>query len=102
MHTPDAIPHPNRIQHIRATHYASKNCVDAVQVRLGGMGDEVLTPAGVRTRQRHPDRADVVTHGIDLVAEHEPCPRTAPAVPARVAVLDHEIRDDAMPPRAIE
>src|SRR2546425_602500 len=102
MNGPDAVAHTDRVQHLRATDDAPKDRVNAVEVRLRGVRDEILAPAGVGAGERHADGANVVPHGIDLVAEVEPRPGATPAVSARVAVLDHEIRDDAMPARAIE
>src|SRR5258706_8324374 len=103
MNTPDAIAHPDRVQHCRAgpsADHTSKNCVDAIEVRLGGMGDEVLAPSGVGTGERHPDRARFVPNTIDLVADREPVP--APALAPRIPVLHDEVRHLAMPARAVE
>src|SRR6266550_1028530 len=103
MNTPDAIAHPDRVQHRRAGASAGdtgEDGVDAIEVRLGGMGDEVLAPSGVGTGERHPDGPRFVANRIDLVADREPGP--APAVAPRIPVLHDEVRDHPMPARAVE
>src|SRR6266568_4349292 len=102
MDTPNPITHPDRIQHIDTPDDSPKDRVDAVQVRLRGMRDEVLAAAGVGTGERHADGAHVVPHRIDFVAEHEPRPRSTPSVTPRIAVLYDEVRHDAMPAHAVE
>src|SRR2546425_8597997 len=102
MNAPDAIAHPDRVEHGRATRagYATKYCVNAVQVGLRGVRDEVLRASRVGARERHPHGARFVADGIDLVADGETGP--APAVPPRIPVLHHEVRHDAMPAGAVE
>src|SRR5688572_3393618 len=102
MNTPNAISLADRVQYHHAGHHASKDRVDPVEMRLGGMGNEILAAAGIGPRQRHPDPAGVVSHRIDLVAQHEPRPRSSPSVPPGISVLDHEVGHDAMPPGAVE
>src|SRR5436190_11475646 len=102
MNGPDTLALPDRIQYGRPApaNYAAKDRVDAVQVRLRRMRDEILAAAGVGTRERHADRADVVTHGIDLIADREPWP--APPIATGVAVLHDEVRHYPMPARPVE
>src|SRR5467141_1940198 len=102
MDTPDAIAHPDRVEHGRATSagYATKYCVNAVEVGLRGVRDEVLRASRVRARERHPHGARLVADGIDLVADCETGP--APAVTPRIPGLHHDVRHHAMPARAVE
>src|SRR5438445_5867687 len=62
---------------------------------LRRMGDEELTAARVGPRERHTDRPRFVAHRVRLVAQREA--GAAPSVPSRVAVLDDEVRDHAVP-----
>src|ERR1041384_1903310 len=81
MNTPDSIPLPDRVQHgspVCPADDPTKDRVDAVQVRLRGMRDEVLAASGVRSGERHAHGSGLVAHGIDLVTNREP--GTAPAV----------------------
>src|SRR6266566_6430537 len=105
MNGPDALALPDRIQYGRtapapARDHAAKDRVDAVQVRLRRMRDEILAAAGVGTRERHADRADIVAHGIDLIADREPWP--APSITPGIAVLHDEVRHHPMPARPVE
>jgi hypothetical protein len=85
--------------HIRFVH-APENRVAAVEMRLRRMRDEPLRAARVFARQRHSDRAALVRHHIYLAANLPA--RTAVAVAARVAVLHHEIRHDAVNRQTVE
>src|SRR5258708_26113646 len=103
MNTPDAIAHPDRVQDGSAGPSADdtgEDGVDAIEVRLGGMGDEVLAPSGIGTGERHPDGARFVPNRIDLVADREPGP--APAVAPRIPVLHDEVRHHPMPAGAVK
>src|SRR5215510_13259773 len=100
MNTPDAVALTDRVQYGGTSDHPAEDRIDAVEVRLRRMRDEILAPSGVRSRQRHAHRSGLVAHGVDLVADREA--GAAPAVAARIAVLHDEVRDDAMPPRPIE
>src|SRR5438067_1684836 len=68
-----------------------------IEVRLRRMGQEILTAAGVGAGERHSESAALVPMAIHLVTN---CvSRTTIAVAARIAVLDHEIRNDTMEAR---
>src|ERR1041385_8915325 len=95
MNAPDPIAHPDRVQDVGTTHHAPKDRVDAVEVRLRGMRDEILAAARCGTGERHADGAHAVADRIDFVAEHEPRPGSPPAIAARIAVLYDKVRDDA-------
>ena len=65
------------------------------------MRDEVLAPAGIGPRiEGHADRAAQVRPFIQLVADG--VPGSALTVTARVAILDHEVRDDPVEAEAVE
>src|SRR5690349_19183334 len=102
MNAPNPLPLPDRIQDRRSapTHHPAKDRVDAVQVRLCRLRDEILAAARVRPGERDPHRPDVVAHGIDLIANREPWP--APAIASGIAVLHDEVRYHAMPARPVE
>src|SRR5947207_10128950 len=67
---------------------------------LRRMGDEELTAARVGPRERHTDRPRFVAHRVRLVAQREA--GAAPSVPSRVAVLDDEVRNHAVPGGSIK
>src|SRR6266545_2582529 len=102
MYAPDAIALPDRVQHSSAasTDHTTKDRVDAIQVRLRGMRNEILAAAGIGSRERHADGARLITDGVDLIADRETGP--APTVAPRITVLHHEVRHHAMPTRAVE
>src|SRR6266566_8667410 len=103
MNAPDAIALPDRVQHrsaARAADDTTKDRIDAVQVRLRGMRNEILAASGVRSGERHAHGARFIAHGIDLVANRES--RAAPAVTAGIPVLHDEVRHHTMPARAVE
>ena len=74
--------------------------VPTVQVRLWRMRDEPLAAAGIRARKRHAECAAAVPVSIDLVTDG--MPRSAVAVPSRVAGLNDEIRHDAVEALSVE
>src|SRR5258706_15237007 len=102
MDSPDAIALPDRVQHGSPAlpDDNSKDRVYPVEVRLGGMGNEILAPSGVGARESHTDDAQLIADGVDLVADREPGP--APPVAGRITVLHDEVRDHPMPARALE
>src|SRR6185295_3396259 len=99
MNAPDAITLPDRIEYRNTGGDATKYRVRPIQMRLRRMRYEILAAAGVGTGQCHADDTDIVAHRIDFIAQHES--RAAPAVAARIAVLHDEVRDHAMPARAV-
>lgn len=62
------------------------------------MRDEILTAAGIGTRQRHAECAAIVSSRIHFVANRI----ARPAIPviARIAILNDEIRNYSVEPRA--
>src|SRR4051812_32394491 len=84
----------NPVENVESFDDASENCVVTVEVRLGRMRDEILTPARIRTGESHPDCSSLVTATIHLVAYR--IPRTAIAIITRIAILCDEIRDHPM------
>src|SRR5580765_1430944 len=100
MNAPDAITLPDRVEYRNAGGDTTEYRVRPVQMRLRRMRNEVLAAAGVGPGQCHPDDPDIVAHRIDFIAQHES--GATPAVATRIAVLHDEIRDHAMPARAVE
>src|SRR6266576_4514483 len=100
MNAPDAIALPDRVQDGGAANDTAKDRVDPVQVRLRRMGDEVLAASRIGSRESHADGSDGVADRVDFVPNREA--RSAPTIAAWIAVLDHEIRNDAVPACAVE
>src|SRR3989475_8798631 len=90
----DAIALGDAREHVEAGHDATEDGVGAVEVRLGGVGDEELAAARIGPGKRHADRTRLVTRGIHLVPEHEA--GAAPPVAARIPVLRDEVGHDPM------
>ncbi len=63
-------------------------------MRLRREREKILAAPGVRARERHPDRAAHVAAPVELVADG--VRRTAVAVAAAIAILRHEVGDDAV------
>src|SRR6266568_2551865 len=80
----DAIALGDAREHVEAGHDAAEDGVGAVEVWLGGVGDEELTAARIGPGKRHAYRTRPVTRGIHLVPEHEA--GAAPPVAARIPV----------------
>src|SRR6266576_3119470 len=100
MNAPDAIALPDRVQDGGAANDTAKDRVDPVQVRLRRMGDEVLAASRIGSRESHADGSDGVADRVDFVPNREP--RSAPTIAAWISVLDHEIRNDAVPACPVE
>src|SRR2546426_1031292 len=81
----DAVALGDAREHGQAGHDPAEYGVGAVEVRLGGVGDEELAAARIGAGKRHAHRTCPVTRGIHLVPEHEA--GAAPPVAARVPVL---------------
>src|SRR4249920_4165579 len=65
------------------------------------MGDEILASTRIRPRiERHADGASKIRPLVQLVADGKT--RPAFAISARIAVLHHEIGDDAVHAEAVE
>src|SRR3990170_9126292 len=67
LHPEDAIALYDVIEHIVSADQPRENRVVSIQVRLRRMGEKVLTAAGVRTRQRHADRAALISVPVHLI-----------------------------------
>src|SRR5690242_14274231 len=96
MDAPDHVTlrHPRQIG--VAAEDLAEDRIDPVEVRLGREGDEPLASAGVGAGEGHAEEPGGVALAVDLVADLPP--RAAGAVAARVAGLDDEVGDDAVPP----
>src|SRR5262249_48943029 len=89
----DHIARLNLVDHFHTAQDMAEHRVLRVQVRLRRVGDEELTAAGVWPRiERHADRPSQIRAVVQLIANREP--RSALAVTARIAVLNHEVRYD--------
>src|SRR6266704_1674567 len=100
MNAPNPISLTDPVQDSAATNHAAKDRIGAVEMGLRWMRNEILAATGIGARESHAYHTNLVPHGIDLVAEHEP--RPAPSVAAWIAILHHEIGNHAMPARAVE
>src|SRR5258708_31766292 len=98
---PNHIPLLNLIDDVHARDDAAEDGVLRVEMRLRRVRDEVLAAAGVRPRiERHADGAAQVGALVELVADR--IARSAFAVAARIAVLNHEVGHDAVDAQAVE
>src|SRR5678815_2563344 len=88
------------IEHVAAAAKLPEDGIPAIEVRLRGVGDEELAPAGIRPGERHAERPSHVSMRIELVTNG--IPRSAVSVASRVASLDHEVRHDAMKQLSVE
>src|SRR5260221_4992242 len=87
------------VHHIHPVHDPAEDRVLRVEVRLRGVRDEELAPARVGPRQRHPYRAAHVRPIVQSVAHR--VARSAGAVAAWIAALDHVVRLHAMNLQAV-
>src|SRR5690606_8091856 len=93
-----ALHHPGH--DVVAANHPAEYRVAAIEMRLRGERDEPLRAAGIRTRQGHAEDTGLVAVPIDLVTNR---PTRSPFTRAgRVAILDHEIGDDPVPPAIVE
>src|SRR5205807_2441146 len=79
----DAVALGDAREHGQAGHDPAQYGVGAVEMRLGGVGDEALATARIGAGKRHAHRTRPVTRGIHLIPDHEagaaaPLPPTVP------------------------
>src|SRR5213594_5194961 len=100
MDAADAVALGDAREHCQTGHDSAEHGVGAVEMRLGGVGDEELATARIGAGKRHAHRTRPVTRGIHLVPEHEA--GAAPPVAARVPILRDEVGHDPMPARSVK
>src|SRR5690606_3013631 len=83
-----------------AGDHATECGISPIEMGLRGMGDEELAPAGIGSRERHPESSPQIPDPVDLVADCKA--RAALPIPAWIAALEDEVGDDAVPAGAVE